>query len=201
MRGEQARVIGITGGIGTGKSRVARYLAQRCLVERVDLDNICRKLLAPGAAGLRAISNAFGAVFFTASGELDRVAFRRALFADDKLRTQVDALLHPLAREAMKQQIAGCQGMVFVEIPLLFEAKWQQDVDAVIVVAADTNEQVKRIIQRDKVTEKQALQSIASQLPLQDKIAMAHHVVDNSGAWQSTCHQLDQLAETLGCKD
>jgi dephospho-CoA kinase len=192
-------LIGVTGGIGSGKSRTCRYLASICRAPVIDLDLICRDLLVVGAPGWRLLKKMIGPWFFLASGELDRTAVREAIFADDKLRSEIDGLLHPLARAEMFRQAEAVEGPVLVEIPLLFEAGWQDDVDVIIVVYADKAERVKRIVRRDLVSAQQAEQAVAAQQSLSAKALLAHHVIANSGDWSATCEQLQRLAEQLHC--
>jgi dephospho-CoA kinase len=192
--------IGITGGIGSGKSRVCRYLAKCCRLPVIDLDLICRQLLEPGAAGWLRLKNNLDKCFFTPAGELDRTAFRTALFADNELRSRVDTLLHPLARVAMTERILSSDGSVLVEIPLLFEAGWHKDVQQIVVVYAEPAVCCQRIVDRDHVTVEQAQQAVAAQFPLSEKAKLADHVIDNSFDWQDTCLQLRRLAECLGIR-
>ncbi len=189
----------ITGGIGSGKSLVCRQLAQLCRVPVIDLDAICRQLLEPGKAGWLALKENIDNCFFTQAGELDRVAFRTALFADNELRARVDSLIHPLARVEMEKQVSAADGQVLVEIPLYFEAGWQGDDHLVVVVYADASVCRQRIVARDHVPPEEAERAIAAQFPLEKKAELADHVIDNSGKWQDTCLSLQQLADTLGC--
>ncbi len=121
-------VIGITGGIGSGKSRVCTFLSEQYKFPLLNLDIICRDLLQPQKAGWQALRAFLPDAYFTQNNELDRQFFRRQLFTDSALRNQVDTVLHPLARQAMEQQVAsliadaGLDGPILVEIPLLFEA-------------------------------------------------------------------------------
>ena len=193
-------IIAITGGIGSGKSKVCSYLASLCRLPVVDLDRICRQLLVPGEPGWLALKEVAEDQFFTVSGELDRVAFRKALFADDELRSRVDTLLHPLARKEMTEQVSRYSGPVLVEIPLLFEAGWQDDVQLIVVVYANPEVRVERIVSRDNVSVEQARQEVCAQYSLAEKASQAHHVIDNSNSWQQTCLQLRHLADCLGCK-
>ena len=195
----QLQTIGITGGIGSGKSRVCSYLAKLCRLPVVDLDRICRQLLVTGEPGWLALKGIVEDHFFTASGELDRKAFRSALFADDRLRSRVDALLHPLARAEMAEQISGAGSSVLVEIPLLFEAGWHDDVQRIVVVYADATVRCQRIVDRDHVSAEQARQAVFAQHSLVEKALQANHVIDNSCSWQDTCLQLRHLAGCLGC--
>ncbi len=193
-----SEIIGITGGIGTGKSRVCRYLAELTDWPFIDVDQICRQLLAPQAAGCLALRQVLANAFFTASGELDRKQLRNAIFADSELRQQVDSLLHPLAKQEMAAQAAAqSSSFVLAEIPLLFEAGWQDSVAVKVVVSASETACVQRIMARDQVTETQARQAIAAQMPLEEKIRLADYLINNTENWQETCVQIQQLVMAL----
>ncbi len=198
---DESRIIGITGGIGSGKSRVCRYLARLCQIPVIDLDEICRQLLHSGHAGWQVLRTVIDKKFFLPSGDLDRELFREELFLDKSLRRKVDKILHPLAQKEMKCQTGKYQGLVLAEIPLLFEAGWQDVVDFIVVVSADEATRVERIVQRDQVTEEQARAAIRAQLPLEEKASRAHYVVTNAGSWKKTCQQLNLLTEVLGCRE
>ena len=190
-------LIGITGGIGSGKSRACRFLADLSGWPLLDIDQICRALLQPDMPGWLALRQALGSDFFTA-GELNRPKLREAIFADAALRQQVDGLLHPLAKQAMLQQAAQqTTPLVLAEIPLLFEAGWQDSVSQIVVVYADETVRLRRIMERDQVSEEQAWRAIAAQMPLEDKARLADHLIDNSAAWESTCAQLRHAAKKI----
>lgn len=198
----EQQVIGITGGIGSGKSRVCTFLAEKYNFPLLSLDIICRNLLQPQKAGWQALRALLPDAYFTPNKELDRQRFRQQLFVDSALRSQVDTVLHPLARQEMEQQIASLitglitgfgPGPILIEIPLLFEAGWQESVDMIIVVYADTTVRLQRIMQRDRVSEEQAKKAVAAQQCLREKAASADHVIDNSGLWEQTCSQVQQL--------
>lgn len=180
-------VLGITGGIGSGKSCVSRLLASYCLVPLIDVDLCCRQLLAAGQPGWQALRSAFGQQFFTSDGILDRAALRHSLFADQRIRARVDELLHPLARATMQGHIAAqSTALVLVEIPLLYEAGWVQDVDEVLVVYARRGVRCCRVMQRDGVSRRDATRAIASQMSLAEKADRSDYLIDNSGAWAVT---------------
>jgi dephospho-CoA kinase len=180
-------LLGITGGIGSGKSCVSRLLASYCLVPLVDVDQCCRHLLDVDQPGWRALTSCFGDAFLLPDQRIDRVALRNRLFADAAFRKQVDALLHPLARDAMHVQVRDAvHPLVLVEIPLLYEAGWHNEVDAVLVVYARRGRQCVRIMRRDGVTRKKAGQAIAAQMDLRAKADLADYCIDNSGSWRRT---------------
>ncbi|WP_339136995.1 MAG: dephospho-CoA kinase [Candidatus Electrothrix sp. GW3-4] len=187
------RVIGITGGIGSGKSRVCSFLAEKYNLPLINLDRVCRDLLQPQEAGWQALRVLLPSVYFSKNEELDRQRLRQRLFTDSVLRSQVDRILHPLACQEMKKQLSSFSGPVLAEIPLLFEAGWQESVDLILVVYADTAVRLQRIMQRDQVSKEQAQQAIAAQQSLREKAAAANHVLDNSGPWEHTCSQVQNL--------
>lgn len=187
-------IIGITGGIGSGKSRVVQLWSFFFDLPLLDLDDICRQLLKkehPGWLGLR---KWFGNRFFDQDGNLDRAAFRQAIFTDNVLRNEVDSLLHPLAKSCMRDQCRQMSAsIILVEIPLLFEAEWQQEIDRVVVVFADQATRCARIVARDGVSWKESAQAIGSQAPLGEKAMVADHVIENNGAWPDTSLQVLHL--------
>ncbi|MGE4559299.1 MAG: dephospho-CoA kinase [Desulfobulbus sp.] len=191
-------LLGITGGIGSGKSCVSRLLASYCLVPLIDVDQCCRTLLDVGQPGWTALTENFGQTFLLPDRNIDRVALRERLFADAAFRRRVDGLLHPLAAEAMHQEVTRMgASLVFVEIPLLYEAGWQDKVDAVLVVYARRGRQCCRIMRRDGVSRKKAAQAIAAQMDLGAKAELADYRVDNSGSWSRTRVEVIRLGDAL----
>ncbi|MDD2467350.1 MAG: dephospho-CoA kinase [Desulfobulbus sp.] len=193
-------IVGITGGIGSGKSCVSRLLASYCLVPLIDVDQCCRRLLDVGEPGWNALTENFGRSFLLPDQRIDRAALRDRLFSEDSFRRRVDDLLHPLAQEAMQQEVAKTMSpLVFVEIPLLYEAGWQKKVGAVLVVYARRGRQCCRIMLRDGVSRRKAAQSIASQMDLGTKAKQADYCIDNSGAWSKTRVEVIRLGDAF-CK-
>ena len=193
--------VGITGGIGSGKSSVGRLLASYCLAPLIDIDQCCRHLLEIDQPGWHALRGQFGEAFSLADGRIDRIALRGRLFADALFRQQVDGLLHPLAREALHREVAGRQAeLILIEIPLLYEAGWRQEVDEVLVVYARRGVRCCRIMQRDGVTRRQATLAIAAQMSLAEKAALAEHLIDNSGPWSMTRDLTVSLGKALSTR-
>jgi dephospho-CoA kinase len=187
-------IIGITGGIGSGKSRVARYWSRVFALYLIDVDRLCRQLMNRGQPGWLALKKHCGSRFFKADGHLDRSAFRQALFCEEMLRTEVDNLLHPLAKTWMQKEFQQHAGAVLlVEIPLLFEAGWQREVDKIVVVFADQKTMCRRLMDRDGLAREEAHQAIRIQWFLEKKVMAADNVVDNSGFWGDTCLQILHL--------
>ena len=193
-------VLGITGGIGSGKSAVSRLLASYCLAPLIDLDQCCRILLEPEQPGWHALKRRFGDYFFNEQGMINRPKLREALFTDQDLRHEVDILLHPLAQAVMRAELARNDvPLLCVEVPLLYEAGWQSEVDAVLVVYARLGVRCCRIMQRDGVTRRQATQAMSAQLSLEEKARLADYVVNNSGLWRATRDQVIALGKLLSC--
>ena len=192
-------ILGITGGIASGKSSVSRLLAAYTLAPLIDLDACCRDLLDKGQAGWQALHTAFGARYELPDGAIDRPKLREALFADADLRRRVDALLHPLALERLRAELArhAAAPLVLVEIPLLYEAGWDKYVDAVLVVHVRPALQFRRLLKRDGVGRRQARQALAAQMPLAEKAKRADYVIENGGDWAATRRAVIRLAEAL----
>ncbi|MBM9536376.1 dephospho-CoA kinase [Desulfobulbus alkaliphilus] len=191
-------LLGVTGGIGSGKSSVSHLLAAYCLAPRIDMDHSCRRLLEVEQPGWCALRDALDSGFFLPGGELDRPALRERLFADNAFKQKIDALLHPLAREAMRREVALLRAsLILIEIPLLFEAGWQMDVDAVLVVHARRAIRCCRIMNRDGVTRRSAARAIASQLDEAVKVRQADFVIDNSGSWIEVREDVIALGRVL----
>ena len=195
-----AMILGITGGIGSGKSSVSRLLAYYCLAPLINLDQCCRDLLDRGEPGWQALHKAFGTRYELPDGAVDRGKLRERLFADTAFRQQIDALLHPLALQCMQAEIGAAGGkakLILVEIPLLYEAGWQANVDAVLVVYARRAVQCCRLMQRDGVSRKQARLALTAQMDLAVKASRADYVVDNSTSWDVTRKAVIHLGEQL----
>ncbi len=193
--------IAVTGGMGSGKSRVSVELAKHLNAKMLSADHICRDLLQPGCNGLVALQQVAPEICFSKDGMLNRPLLRQAIFADKLLRKQVDSVIHPLVRKEIHLycELAEANGTTMVvEIPLLFETAWQGDFDCTLLVYASDEVCVERIIQRDLVDEKAACLSIRAQIPIQEKIQLADFLVDNSGSFAETLDQIEYLVEK-GC--
>ncbi len=171
------RVLGITGGIATGKSTVTQMLAELG-APTISADAIARALLAPGTPTTEAVLAAFPGCAAPEPDKIDRRALARIIFADAEARTRLEALTHPPIIEALRVQIAEWRASsaapaAAAEIPLLFEAGLENDVDKVVVVSCTEPVQQARLRARDGVSEEEAQRQIAAQWPLAEKIARA----------------------------
>jgi dephospho-CoA kinase len=178
------RVIGLTGGIGTGKSAVSAVLRDLG-VTVIDADQATRAVQAPGSTGLRRLVDAFGPGILTPEGELDRARLASLVFADPDARQRLNAVVHPLVREWMAQRQLEAEERgeeaVVLDIPLLFETRGPQGMDAVILVYAPEELQVRRLVQQRGMEEQAARERIAAQMPIEDKRRLASHVIVNTG--------------------
>ena len=174
--------VGLTGGIGSGKSTVAdRFAAHGVTV--VDADVAAHRLTGPGGAAIDAIREAFGAASIDATGALDRAAMRARVFADPAERKRLEAILHPMIRVACdREQAAATSPYVLLVVPLLFESGHRASrVQRTLVIACDEDVQVARVMRRSGLTEGEVRAIIATQMPAAERIARGDDVIDNSG--------------------
>lgn len=190
--------IGLTGGIGSGKSTVAELFRQRGAVI-IDADMLARQAVEPGSAGLASLVRLVGPQILTPDGHLDRSALGRLIFADPGLRAQVEAVIHPAVwRGADELEAAAPPGSVVVHmIPLLVETGQPDRYDQVIVVDIDPATQLARVQARDRLDEQQARARLAAQASREQRLAIADLVVDNSGDLAHLEDQVDQAWRRL----
>ncbi|MBS1105050.1 MAG: dephospho-CoA kinase [Deltaproteobacteria bacterium] len=202
------RVIGLTGGIGTGKSTVARMLAELGAVV-IDADAIVHELQAPGSPALAEIAAALGSDVLDAAGALDRARVAERVFRDPALRQRLNAIMHPrVGAEMARRTDAARRGgapLVVLDIPLLFETRprdrdaARRGSDATVLVYAPPSLQIDRTVARNGCTREEAERRVAAQLPIDQKRALADHVIDNAGALADTERQVrDLFAKLVG---
>ncbi len=177
------RVIGLTGGIATGKSTFATALRARGLPV-VDADALARAVVAPGTPALAEIVGAFGPDVLDAAGALDRKKLGAIVFADPGARRRLEGITHPAIRSAMIDETvrlaAAGHELVFYDAPLLYEVGLDGVLDSVVVVWAPAQVQRDRIVRRDGISPAEADARLAAQLPIDEKAARADFVVDNA---------------------
>jgi dephospho-CoA kinase len=185
--------IGLTGGIGSGKSTVSQLLAGRG-ARLVDADVLAREVVEPGTAGLAAIAAAFGDGVLTPEGELDRPALAAVVFADPDARRLLDGIVHPLVRARAAELISAMPGdaVVVQDIPLLVETGQGAAFDLVVVVEADPEIRVARLVARG-LTDDDARARIAAQASDAERRAVADVVLDNSGTLEALAGQVDRF--------
>jgi len=172
--------IGLTGGIASGKSTVAElFAAQGAAV--IDTDVVAREVVGPGTPGLAMITAAFGPQILGPDGALDRAALRQTVFADSRLRAQLEAILHPLIRAATLEEsatLADAEYQIIV-VPLLVETGFRELVDRVLVVDCPTEMQRARLMARDAESEAMANEMIHAQISREERLAVADDVISN----------------------
>lgn len=180
--GRAVRSIGLTGGIGSGKSSVARVLVD-CGACLVDTDAIARSLTLPGGAAIPALLQTFGPDMIGPDGALDRDRMRQHVFADPHARRRLEGILHPLIGEEADRQAAAARGRVVVfDVPLLAEAsRWRHQVDRILVVDCAADTQCRRVVARSGWTEDAVRAVIAQQAPRERRRALADAVIHNDG--------------------
>ena len=189
------RLIGLTGGIGTGKSTVARMLADRGAA-LIDADLLAREVVEPGTPALAEIAAEFGPGVLRADGSLDRTALGELVFADEEKRLRLNAITHPRVGELMQRRVAEALAspspLVVVDVPLLFEGGRQGMFEGVMLVWAPPEVQLSRLVERDGWNQAEARQRVAAQMPVDEKRALATWVIDNSGSLQATLAQVER---------
>lgn len=183
------KVIGLTGGIATGKSKMSDYLREKGAVI-VCADTLARELVEPGRPGNTAIREAFGEAYFNEGGALERKKLGKYVFANEQELKRLNAILHPLIHQEVLQRIEECrkQGvkLVVLDAPLLFETGMEKLVEEVWLMVTDEAIQIKRVMKRDGVSREEALQRIRSQMPQEEKKKLAQVLLDSSGPVEQT---------------
>ncbi len=183
------RRIALTGGIATGKSDV-RSRFEALGVPTIDSDVLARDAVAPGTPVLAAVVSRFGPAILTADGALDRQRLGTIVFADPEARTLLEAIVHPEVRRATELWFASLDparhAFAIADIPLLYEVGRDRDFDAVIVAACDSEAQLRRMMERDGLSESEARQRLAAQLPIEEKVRRADYVIRTDGTFEAT---------------
>lgn len=185
--------IGLTGGIASGKSTVADMFAEKG-VPIIDTDVIAREVVQPGQPALAEIARTFGANVLDDDGTLDRKRLRQLVFADDRERRKLEAILHPRIRDAAMQEAAAAGGPYqLIVVPLLVESPMKEVMERILVVDVREQTQLERLLERDTESEEQARRMIAAQSSRKDRLAIADDVITNDASLAETAEQVDSL--------
>jgi dephospho-CoA kinase len=186
--------IGLTGGIGCGKTTVANLFAERGAT-LVDTDLIAHAMTAPHGPAMAAIGQAFGAGFIAADGSLDRAAMRALVFTDPAAKQRLEAILHPMIRaEAERQALAASGLYVIFVVPLLIESgAWRNRVGRILAVDCLETTQVARVMARNGLTEAQVRAIMANQVSRAERLAAADDVIDNDDGMHALLPQVETL--------
>lgn len=190
------QIIGITGGIASGKSTVSLYL-QELGFTIVDADRASRAVVEPGEEAYHQVVKAFGEDILLTDGNIDRVKLGSIIFNDQEKRLLLNGIVHPAVRNWMRVKteaaLSSGEETVFMDIPLLFESKLTFMVDKTLLIYVDEQVQLKRLMNRNGLSETEALARINSQMPLADKKALADAVIDNNGDINETKRQVKTI--------
>ena len=186
-------IIGLTGGIGSGKSSVST-LFRELGVPVIDADEIARQIVQPGKPALDEIVKTFGHEYLAEDGTLDRKGLRDLIFSNPEAKKALEAMLHPKIRETIFIQIGKLDvPYCLLSIPLLLERGWQEMVDQVIVVDCSETGQIERICQRDQLSEREARAILENQIDRRSRLQAADEVIDNSGDLESLAERVENL--------
>lgn len=194
-------LVGLTGGIASGKSSVATML-KNMGIRIIDADQIAREVVEPNKKAWKAIRKEFGESVFNNDGTLDRQALGLIVFSDTDKRKLLNSIVHPevynsIFRKCLRLFFSGHQFAV-IDVPLLFESgKMIQFVHKTIVVSCDPSLQLERLMKRDKLTEPDAMARINAQMPLSEKVKFADFVINNNGSIESTQQQVEKMVLEL----
>ena len=190
-------LVGLTGGIASGKSYVASLLTEFG-ASTIDADQVAREVVVPGSPGLAQVVGAFGYEILLSSGELDRAKLGAIVFADPKKRLELEEILHPLIK-ARTTQLIGEQAseIVVYAVPLLVEANVDYPFDAIITVEAGVENQVSRLMQSRSMAESDARARIEAQTSFSDRESRANFVIDSSGTKDQTKRQVELVWQKL----
>jgi dephospho-CoA kinase len=194
------KLIGLTGGIASGKSTVAAIL-RRLGAAVINADELSREVVQPDGEGWGAIVDVFGAEVLQPDRAIDRQKLRKIIFNDPEARKKLEAIIHPrvraLAEERIRELGAAGYEIVVYEVPLLFEGNLHHWLRPVILVASDVATQKKRLQQRDHLAESEAAKHIAAQMSLEDKRRLADYVIENDGSLENLELRVRALLEEI----
>ncbi|HFI0795610.1 TPA: dephospho-CoA kinase [Streptococcus suis] len=194
-----SKVIGLTGGIASGKSIVTAFLREQGYPV-IDADAVVHELQAKGGKLYQVLVKEFGQDILSDDGNLDRVKLGQAVFADSKLRARLSNLQDQIIRQELldrRDALKQTEQVVFMDIPLLYEADYSGEVDEVWLVYVDRAQQLERLMKRNSLSVQDAENRLAAQLSLEEKRDKAQVVIDNRGAVEATLMQVARLLEEL----
>lgn len=191
-------IVGLTGGIASGKSTVSAYFAQKGLPV-FDADAVSRRITEKGGPGAQAIAGAFGRDFFDSNGVLDRKKLAEYVFRDPARTARLNGLLHPIIKEELLRRANECDAKIkIIDAPLLIESGLHEVCDKVIAVVCKTEIRIRRAQMRDGLAREEVLSRISRQLDDSARRQKADFIIDNSGTLEQTLHQADAIIEKLG---
>jgi len=190
------KVIGVTGGIASGKSNVISIIKRQGF-KVIDCDLINHNLQKINMPIYNAIKEAFGSSYFLDNGELDRKKLGELIFHNENEKLKLNSISHPIIKEEVLKEINKADGIVFVDVPLLYESKFDSLCDKVICVYLNKDTQIERLMERDHIDYSYAKSKIASQMDLGKKRDLADYVIDSKGSFQETERQVLKILEMI----
>ncbi len=192
--------VALTGGIATGKSHV-RAAFDRLGVPTIDADKLARDAVADGSPGLKAVISRFGHGVLDDTGALDRRKLGSVVFQDPVARRDLEDIIHPAVKRAIDDWFASLEDktphFAIADIPLLFEAGRHREFDIVIVAECAPSTQITRVMARDGVSESDARARVAAQMPTEEKVRRADHVINTDGSFEETNRQVQRVFDVL----
>ena len=193
MNEHARRIIGLTGGISTGKTTVSRYLTTVCHIRVLDADIYAREAVEGNSPILQTIKQRYGTEICLNNGELDRKKLGNIIFNNSREKTWLESQIHPYVRQRFKEDTFKYEETIIVlDIPLLFESKLTHLVTEIWAVYCSYEQQLERLMSRNNLTKQEAIARIKSQLPLEEKIQKADLVLDNSSTIEALHQQIEK---------
>lgn len=196
------RKVALTGGIATGKSYVANRLKDAG-IPVVDADVLAREVVTPGSPALAAIRKRFGPDAVRRDGTMDRIRVGQIVFKDKRARLDLEAIIHPAVIKAINEffnTLPKRTPFAVADIPLVFETGREKEFDAIVVVACPRDMQIARMMERNRLSREDAERRLNAQLPIEQKVKKATHVIKTDGTFEQTNEQVDALIEKLKSK-
>jgi dephospho-CoA kinase len=189
-------LIALTGGIGSGKSTVARRWVELGATE-VDADLLAREVVEPGSVGLAQVVNEFGPSVLTAAGALDRAELAKIAFANDDNRIKLEGILHPLIQELALQKVTNLEGVIVYTIPLFVESKSKLQFDKVVAISCDEDVRVRRLVESRGMSEAEARSRISAQAKDSQREAVADIVIDSNCSLAELIQKADAIYQSF----
>lgn len=189
-------VIGLTGGIASGKTTIANMFSENFGIDVIDADIVARQVVEPETEGLKAITNHFGSDIIDATGCLDRAKLRELIFSNPDEKTWLNALLHPLIKDKISTDLKNATSpYCLLVVPLLIESGWQTLCDRILVVDVNEDTQIDRTVTRDQVSQEQVKNILTAQASREQRLAIADDIIENNATCEQLLPQVKKLHE------